>query len=366
MSRVGLFAPVVAIILILAGCGGRPDGGSAATGDWAQEEMAESPAMAVEGIEVSRGSILQTVEASGSVRGVAEAAIVSEAQGIIQSVEFELGDAVNEGDVLVRLDDTVARLNWQEARESYESARLDLVATERRVENGSASQAELTRARSVANGAEARMRAAQKTLDDHTITAPISGFVASKASDLGRGNYLRMTAAVARIVDLTSLQMEIAVGEQELRFLQVGDRAAVHIPACGDARYEGSVRSIAAGADSRTGSFPVIIEWDNMCGSVRSGMSASVTIATAQGSSAPSLIVPSAAIRNDPSGSFVLVAAGSTVERRDVDMGERLGDRVQIVSGLAEGEVIITSGLSVLQPGDAVEVRVRGRTGDVL
>ena len=344
--------------------GGPSDGRTAATGTWAQDQAAETPALAVEALEVSRGSLLQTVQASGTVRGSDEVGVVSEVQGPIVEAPFELGQAVQQGDVLLRVESTVARLNVEEARGALDSARLDLSGTERRFENGSASQAELTRARSAADGAEARYQAAVKALEDHTIRAPISGFIASKADDLSRGNYLNRSVTVARVVNLDALELEIAVGERELQYVREGIPAEVSIPACGGAPVEARVRSIAAGADPRTGSFPVVIVWDNTCERVRSGMSATVRVRPVD--ERPAIIVPSAAIRSDAGGSFVFVAAGETVERRTITTGGRLGDRVQITDGLQEGEVIITSALSSLNDGKAVNASVRGRTGDVL
>ena len=353
-------------IVALAACGGGGDGRSAASPDWNEGEGQEQdqPALAVEALEVSRGSLLQTVEASGTVRGVNEVSIVAEVEGPIESAALNLGDSVAPGTVLLQVESTVARLNVEEARQALESANLDLTATQRQFENGSASQAELTRARSAANGAQARYQAAMEVLDDHTIRSPLAGAIASRGQGLTPGNYLSRGTVVARIVNLNTVEMEIAVGERELTYLREGIPATVRIPACGDQPAQARVTSIAAGSDPRTGSFPVVIRWDNPCEQLRSGMSATVTIRPSDDQ--PPIIVPNAAIRNDGEGDYVFVAAGNAAERRGVEVGERLGDRVQIVSGLEVGEIILTSALSALSDGRSVEASVRGRTGDVL
>mgnify|MGYP006267990645 CR=1 FL=1 len=357
----------VVLMGILAGCGGgggERGGRGPATGSPNGEQAAQQPALAVEALEVSRGSLLQTIQASGSIRGSQEVGVVSEVEGRIQAASFELGQFVEAGQVLLQVESTVARLNVQEAQGALDSARLDLSATERRFEQGSASQAELTRARSAANGAEARYEAALKTLRDHTITAPISGFIASRADDLSVGNYLNRGVPVTRIVDLTTLEMEIAVGERELQYLEVGLPASVSISACGSQSVGARVDSIAAGADPSTGSFPVLLSWENDCDTARSGMTASASVRTAD--AAPALVVPSAAIREDSGGRYVFVARDGEVERRTITTGERLGDRVTVLDGLTEGDVIVTSALSALDDGAVVEATVRGRTGDVL
>lgn len=364
-----MLVPVVATVLLSCGRGDA-DGWSGATGDWAQERAAdarEAP-VPVEALEVTRGTILRSIDGSGTVRGETEVTVISEAQGRIEEAAFELGQFVQEGDVLVRVDNTIARLNADEAREVFESARLDLEATQRRFDAGSASQAELTRARSVANGAQARLEVALKALRDQTIRAPVSGYIASRAQGIGRGNHIDRGTPVARIVDLDYLRVEVSVGERELQFLQLGAPAAVTVAACRDDPYEAVVFSISAGADDRTGSYPLVVRWENRCERIRSGMSAAVRIAPRNDSQG--IIVPSSALRRDSEGDFVFVVSGDpqegTAERRAVVTGDRLGDRVLVLQGLQEGEIVLTSGLSTLTAGRAVQATVLGRSGDVL
>jgi membrane fusion protein, multidrug efflux system len=367
---------VIFTLLLLAGCGRGEgeDGWSGATGDWAQDRAAEirQAPVPVEAIEVSRGSVLRRIEGSGTVRGELEVTVVSEAQGVITAADFELGQFLDEGDVLVRVDDTVARLSVEEARGVYESARLDLDAAQRRFENGSASQAELTRARSAANGARARLEAAEKTFRDQTIRAPIAGFVASRGNAISRGNFLNRGVPVARLVDLTNVRVEIGVGERELRYLGVDSEVKVIVSACREEPYPARIHSIAAGSDERTGSFPVVLAWENQCERVRSGMSARVLIDPRSDDERP--IVPSAAVRRDAEGEFVYIAEATgddsdgaprgVARRRSVTTGDRLGDRVQVLNGVAEGDVVIVSGFSSLQDGQVVDATMTGRSGE--
>ncbi len=361
-GRFGVLIVGLVLALLLASCGG-PDGRSAASGDW--EGEGDQPALAVEAMEVTSGSIIRSISGSGVVEGINEATVVSEVQGTITSVSFDLGDFVEEGSILASVDGTIAALSLEEARQAFESARLDLSAAERRFENGSASQAELSRVRTVANGARARLEAAEETFRDHTIRAPISGYIASRGDIVGRGNFLTPGTPVARVVDLSAFRLEIAVGERELSYISDGSFAVVNVPICETGPFDAEVVSIAAGADPRTGSFPVVVEWPNTCGDViRSGMSAAVEIPAQNGEEL--LIVPSSAIRRNEEGDFVYVAEGATVAMRFVELGQRLGERVEVVSGLAPGEVVIVSALSAIEDGSAVDATVVGRTAEVL
>lgn len=80
---------------------------------------------------MSKAPLVDDVRASGVVAGVREAFVVAETQGLVRSVGFSLGDKVSEGQELLRVDDRIASLNLERAKEQYESARLELDAAER-------------------------------------------------------------------------------------------------------------------------------------------------------------------------------------------------------------------------------------------
>jgi membrane fusion protein (multidrug efflux system) len=208
----GKYVPIIAVvavlilIIVLAGCG-RPGGRPEAAGP------PEAKPLAVEALTVTRGYLLRNIEAAGIVSGINEAYVVSETQGIIQSVSVELGDRVSARQVLVKGDDTIPRLNMEQTKEQFEIAKLDLEATEKLFNDGSASKAELTRVRSAVNGAQARYHSALKTYQDCTIRAPIGSYIAQKESEITLGNYLGPGMRVARVVDISSLKAEVAVGE---------------------------------------------------------------------------------------------------------------------------------------------------------
>lgn len=358
-------AALIAGIAILASCGAADDSAAAEEGsEPAPVVTAENPPLAVEAMEVSRGSIIGALQASGIVRGTNEATIISEAQGRIEAVNLTLGEFVAEGTPLVTIDSTLARLTLAEARQLQESAALDLAATQRRFNAGSASQAELSRSQSAANGAAARLEQAQKAFDDHTVRAPISGFVATVGDGVSRGNVMQRGAVVARVVDLSAFRMQVSVGEQVLPYLEVGAPAAVSIGICGTDVYPGRVASIAAGSDSRTGSFPVVVEWDAACDDVRSGVGASVIIQPAIAEDP--IVIPSGALRADASGTYVYLADGATSIRRPIQVAERFGDRIAVSSGLELGELLVVSGLSSLRDGAPVVPTVIGLSGGSL
>jgi len=348
--------------LVLVGCG-RPGGAGPGGPPEGFQTAPEAKPLAVEALTVTRGELVRNIEAAGVVSGINEAYVVSETQGIIESVSFELGDRVATGEVLVKVDDTIPRLNMEQAKEQFEIAKLDLEATEKLFNDGSASKAELARARSAVNGAQARYRSALKTFQDCTIRAPIGGYIAGKESGITLGNYLGPGLRVARLVDISSLKAEVAVGEGQVSLVAENAPATVLIPAAGDQKlFQAAVSAVAAGSDPATGSYRVIVSWKNPVGdTVKSGMSATVTIETQ--AQEPAVLIPSAAIVEQAGQSYVFAAEAKRAAQKPVQVGRRIGNIAEILDGLQEGETLIISGLTALRRGDPVEPSVIGESG---
>jgi membrane fusion protein (multidrug efflux system) len=361
MKRATLSAAAVAALVVLASCG--PPGGGRGPGGPPGGAGAPQEPKAVEALTVSRGALLRNVEAAGIVSGITEAYVVSETQGIIQSVAFELGDQVAKGEVLVKVEDTIARLNMEQAKQQSETAQLDLAATEKLFEDGSASRTQLIRARSAASGAQARYESALKTFRDTSIRAPIAGYVAAREREVALGNYLSPGTRIARIVDISSLKVEVGVGETQIGLIDEGAAARVYIPAaCDEKLFEATVAAVAAGSDAATGSFPVVISWVNTCGDkIKSGMSATVTIETRQ--EQPVILIPSAALVEIEGALFVYTGETGRVAAKRVQVGRRLGNVAEIVEGLTDGEELIITGLGTLRQGDPVTLTVVGESG---
>jgi len=343
-------------ILLISACS-RPE----QPGETASEQIEKS--LAVEAVTVTLGQLVNTISASGTIAGIREALVVSETQGIVEEVMFELGQEVRKGQVLLKVDDEIAGLNMQQAEEQLGNARIDYQTTENLVEKGGASRAELLRARSALRGAEARYKQTRKIFLDSAITTPISGFIAQKEKAASLGNYLSPGMTIARVADLSGIRLEVAVGEGVISLIQEGAAVQVTVPAaCDDKVFAAEVSAVAAGSSPDTGSYRVVIEWKNECGPLlKSGMSAEAAIVPAQ--STPAAIIPTAALINRENRLLVFVDEDGKASQREVKIGRRLGNRAEVLSGIRTGEKILVSGLNRLSNGDSVTSTVIGESG---
>ncbi len=372
--RSTLIVAGAAALALVVGCA-PSGGGSEAAGTGGGTDSAGEPAagaadevttsLAVQAVEVRRGPFIDPVRTSGNISGTREAVVVSETQGIMQEVTFELGATVEEGDVLVALDSTVERLNMEQAEAQYRSAQLELETTQRLFEQGSASEVQLRRAEAGARGAQAAYQRARKAFEDRTIEAPFTGRVGSKGQGIDPGNFLAAGTQIARIIDTSRMQVTVAVGERQVLYLNEGDPARIQVAGCPEKIYQGEVFAIAAGIEPATGGFSTVVRWTSECGpEVRAGMTAEVTIEP--GELPDALLVPAGAIVSTPEADYVYRVENGVARRREIEIGERLGDRANVLSGIEEGDLVVVSALSSLEDGSRIQPEIIGTTEELL
>ena len=350
------------ISTISISCSGKAD--NVASASWSAEDAGDT-ILAVEVLEISKGKLYPSVKASALISGIQEAYVISETSGVIEEAKFEIGDKVEKNDLLLRVDDKIAQLSMEQAMQQYETARIDLDSIEAFYSKGNASSAELARARSTANGARAQYETARKVYEDSSLNSPITGAVAWKDPETAMGNYLNRGMRVAKIVDMSSFRIELSLGERQIGLIESGAKADVFIQTVwGDKPIPGRVIAIAAGSDSSTGSFPVIVEAENIVGdALRAGMSSAVLIETRNQSE--EIIVPSSSIVVRSGKEYVFLDIDGSAKAVEIEKGKMFGNRTIINSGLSEGDQIIISGLSALRPESKVQSRIIGKTGDL-
>jgi multidrug efflux system membrane fusion protein len=356
-SRIALLALVTGTLCLgLVSCGGK----DTISGATVWEAPEEAKKVAVEAVRVVKGTPLSFVTGAGVVEGIREAWTVSETEGIIREIRFQIGQWVEKGQVLLQVDDTLKRLEMERAKVQLESAQIELEGTERLFQQGGASASAVARLRGAASAAKAQYELAKKAYEDCTVRAPISGVVAVQDPSITVGSFLSRGTRILRIVDTSSFRLELSVGEREVGELQVGSRAFVRAPAaCGERKIQAEVTAIGGGSDPRTGAYTVVLSWKDSCnGRLRSGMSALVEIERPR--RAPVLLIPTASLVRRGEKPAVFVAREGKVEVRYPVLGPRQGTKVEVLQGISEGDLVLVSGMSKLKSGSPVNPREVG------
>ena len=329
-----------------------------------------SQPITVEAVRVDSGQFFDFITVSGVVRGTREVTIVSETSGKIAQVLVGLGERVASGQILIQLDSDVERYALAQARDQLSVAELELQAVRELIASNNSSPAELARATAATSGARSGRARAQQLLDYKVVKTPISGEIAVLPATVSLGNYIVPGNPIARVVDLSRLRMDVGVGERDISLIEVGAPAAVALEVCGDEPQPARVTNIAAGSASNDGNFIIVIEWDNRCGGVvKSGMSATVRITPSGKENQQSLLIPTSAIVLDGSQEYLYLVRQEddqgVARRADITSGKRLGNRTELISGIAEGDLVIVAPLQSIEEGSLVEATSIGSTATI-
>lgn len=179
-----------------------------------------------------------------------------------------------------------------------------------------------------------------------TIKAPISGVIVDLHATIGQA--VERTTELCEIENLRSVWVNASVSDKQVRLASVGGPAKVSVSGYPGRVFSGVVQIVGKRLDPKTRALPLQVLVDNGDGALRSGMSATVRLGV--GYDARALVVPRSAVLEDGDLPKVYVARGEgEYEEQTVQVGRTAGDLVEIVSGLEEGERVVTKGAFVLK-----------------
>ncbi len=244
---------------------------------------------------------------------------------------------------LARAEAELARLTGAQRAGAVAAQQASLEAARARFEQLSAdpTASDLARAEARVAQAQAQLDQAQITLDDTTLRAPFDGVVARVG--VAQGEAVNGAAPLV-LIDISRYLVKVTVDEVDIAQVQAGQPVEVLVDALGTT-LPGTVLRLEPlpRGDSTVTAYQVTVEIDPTGSTLKSGMTASATIIADRRDGV--LSVPAAAVRNVDGQSVVSVAVGTgnerRVEDRPVELGLRAGERVEIRSGIAEGEQVV-------------------------
>ncbi len=295
---------------------------------------------------------------SGTIQGREEAVIKARTGGVIELIDFTLGATLTKNQVVMTLDDTVAKLTVSQLESQYQNSLKDIEASEKLFERGALSLAQLTQARAALDGLKAQLQLAQDSLANTQVITPIAGRVAERNTQLVVGDLIQPGQQIGRVVDLDKLRVTLPVGQSQLFLIREGYEAKIDIVTPTETITSmGFVSAISASSDSRTGSWSVLVDFDNpRTDIIRAGISVEVTIYNRD---APLYtLVPNAAMVYRNELNYIYMVDGTNARLVEVVVVDQYGDYTAIQSkdasvGLLDGRVLV-SGLSRILDGDSI------------
>lgn len=390
--------PVLLIVCVAAGAGGC---GRADTADAQSREGA--PKLVATAI-VAKHSVRRAVDVVGTLAAVDQVTLSSEADGTVRQILADLGDRVKAGQVLVELDHEKQQYSYEqqqaalaralaqygasdanhlppiEATPEVQKAKAELVQAQQSmtranelfahtlisqqqfddaktaVQSKQASyDAALQNARNLAasiQASQATVKLAERQVRDTSIRAPFAGYVEKRLVNLGE--LVKAQMPVMAIVRLDPLKVTAELPERMAPWISSGRPVALHVDAYRDRTFAGTVTRISPVVNTATRAFPFEAVVPNGDAALKPGTFARVHVES--GKVDDVLTLPYAALQYRYGVNRVFVVQGDRLAARELQVGERLGDRIEIASGVKEGEPVAITDVDMLADGTHVAV----------
>lgn len=308
------------------------------------------PTASVTTLTVSAEGSVGREEAVGTVRPRLRATLEAKVSGRITQLKKEPGDRVQKGEVVAILDVQEIRAKLAQAQAMFGQAKTELERYTKLLEKNAVTRQEFDAVQARYEVAKASVDEAESILAYARVTAPIDGVVTHKLANVG--DLASPGRPIYEVADPGSLRLEAAVPEALSGFLGVGTVIPVRV-ASSTERLEGTVSEIAPAADPNSRTLLVKIDLPDVEG-LRSGQFGRALVPTGR---TEILRLPESAILRRGQLELVFVAESGHARLRLIKTGKRFNDRVEVVSGLEAGEVVVVEGADQLVDGQPIEVR---------
>lgn len=395
------FLTAILVLAALAGCRPKPEAKSKQ--DAGPVEVQVSP--------VVNREVRRVVDSVGTLFPFDEAIISAEIEGPVQQVSVDLGDRVAQGQVMVQISDeeqrylvaqmeaqlrqSLERLGLKDENDKVKDIRLtpevrraqaDLTDADQRlrrvrslVEQGIGSQQDLDEAQARSQSLQAaydamlnqtrnlvrdveRTRAVldlqRKKLRDTQVRAPFAANV--KERQVTVGQYVRPNTPLLTLVKIDPIRLRAEVPERMAPWIKVGQVAEVIVEAFENRKFRGKIWRISPTVDQSKRTFVVEALIDNRSAELKPGSYARVRVETDKVERIR--LIPVSAINYVFGLNKAYAVSGGVVEARDVKLGDRYGQDVEVTEGLKDGEMVATSQVARLDTGVKVRVASAARS----
>ncbi len=348
-----------------------------------------APKISVKTAPARQERIVRAIEFSGVIVPNHTLNIYSKVAGQATTVTADVGSHVRAGQLLVQIDTKelnaqlavaeaaaagvgdqavsvktsleTARLNMEMAQRAYDRTKTLLdtkVVTQSQVDDAQtkldlakASYETANRQYQTVSGsgvaqAQAQVNLIRVQISNSTITSPIDGIVTNR--NINPGEITSLSSPLFTVADVATLKLQGNVSQDDVVRLAVGGAVKVVVDALSTRPYTGRIEQVGPIAAATGQYFPVVVSLRND-GKLLAGMTAKASL---DWTSDPGIVVPLSAVTDPHDGSAsVFVVADGRAHKRDVTLGPRNDAEVQVLSGLAVGDVVATSGVSSLLDG---------------
>ncbi len=337
------------------------------------------PPMTVDVVSPTRARVAHQVTVVGNLIGDATVAVVPKTAGRLDAIYVRLGDAVTRGGRIAKIEDRemleqvkqgeaafevgkatirqreadlkFADTNLERSRNLFGRELLPKQALDDADARQQAAMAQVDLARAQFTQSQSRLDELRMNLANTVIVSPVNGFVARRLADPGA--FASPNSPVVDVVDINRVKLVANVVEKDLRRVHQGDPTRVEVDAFPGEVFSGRIARVAPVLDPSTRTAEIEVEIPNPGYRLKPGMYARVGLTIEQKDNA--LVVPrNALVDVQGQRGVFLTENGETVSFRPVQLGIEETQQVEVVSGIAETDRVITTGAAGLRDGDRI------------
>lgn len=309
-------------------------------------------AMNVQAITLKRERITNDISYTGTFEPKKETKISADIQGKISSVLVDVGYTVRKGQALVQLDNSLLKLQLQSIEIQIEGLEVDVQRYTVLADADAIQGVQLEKTELALKSANVQKATLKEQINKTTITAPFSGIVTAKLTEVGA--FAAPGIPLLQITDISSLKFTVNVPEKELSQFKINQLYTLAADAYPETVLSGKV--IMAGSKANMGnSFPVQFSVSNTVDlKIKSGMFGNVQLKN--DGDKKSIIIPASAIIGTNIQPQVYLVKNGKAVLQNITTSKRFQNKVEVSSGLTEGDVLITNGFINLFNGANVTI----------
>ena len=343
--------------------------------------------LTVELAPVVHAGVNRELAVVGNLIGDQTVSVVPKTAGRLEQISVKLGDRVNRGQRIAKIEDQEILEQVKQAEAAFEVAKAtirqreaDLELAKTNVERSrnlfqrqllpqqtlddaeakyQSAQASLDLARAQNSQSQSRLDELRINLQNTIITSPVNGFVARRAADPGA--FVSANAPIVDVVDIIHVRLVANIVEKDLKQIGVGDSARVEVDAFPGESFMGRIARLSPVLDPATRTAPIEVEIPNDQYRLKPGMYARVGIITESHPNA--LVVPTNSLVDANGTRGVYLAVNNVAQFHAVKIGIEGNERTEVLDGVSEGDRVVTTGAAGLRNGDPIVLAGGGAGG---
>ena len=342
-----LISIIIFAAFVLASCDSKSD----------HSGKRKSQAHLVKIVTLQRAPLKSSRMVTGSLEASKTVQIHNEEQGRITRLPVYPGDRVKKADIILELDNTIIKAELDKAVAAHKQAQLDYKRI-LKLKPRNLAEDEVTRAATAVELTRAELALQQARLNRTTIKAPFTGLISERLKE--PGDIVPLHSHILTVYDPGSLIAKINVSEIILHSIKINGQVNLSVDALGDTAINGTISRIHPVINSSTRQGIVEVKLNNTPDGAYPGQLARVKI---EGQTKPLPYLPLHTVRHDTRGEYVFrINKENKAEYVSIKTGIQLGEQIEIISGLAEGDRIVSKGFLKLRNKTLVTISTTQKT----